>query len=986
MTTIDPIDIQALFARAKKEYNQSAQTFYVSSKNLDSLHFAVLPHLNEYIFSFFNFGDDDDVEALNNMWHTQKIFKTFGCTLCPIQNEDNAVVISDTQNQLYLDPKTPSVQVQTYWKSQYGNSYIITATVPQYYYNHLLFVSADHIPSYGIFINEVLFNDLFEYLSIVYSSDQKVTAIFNGSFGSDIFHFHVHLTDQQLSVIELLWGALQEKMSAGGLPSLYYSEIDLQVVHGIVFTSTDINELYRHAQKIALSYHIFNNIKNRALSANFSVRPLTDQSGSEQTIYMIFFQWINLKSNKPGAQRTVRKINNCNYFLIPSGYIINANCFNINPQDYDQFEAELSAAFDDVYVPFDINQVNRILEDDSIVNNFATGTISTAQDLAQMPVEEVYAIINPYFNEYKYQNQPLASEMVNRINNAILSILGTGANCFLTDCRWEYNAKFKYLLGVNIALLSPDDLKVALQDPSLEDVRISASIKYLYNYNGSKYDMIQSDYLYFKGTFLAGLLRKTFKNLILSTGSVDDQRPSINKWLNFIFNRIGEYSASGVNTVSKLAQAPTVDFVMKIMPLADPYTYQNNGTIINNRAKESEFKHEYLTSLQVNDLRQYVPNYILCYGGFQCGNDAQFSCNSHGICYLTNVKELCTAPSKMPLSYILLENIKNSKTVARHIKLPNLTYSGEAADYTDMMLQIFIALVYGWNLKKFTHYDLHLNNVMVYDFVSNPNYLKLFKIWDEYEGSKIPKIEGIYFAYYLTSDSYPIIIPAKYLYLIIDYGSAYVNGLTSYHTFPRRVESIGMTSDRPKSVADVYTFNMSLLLHIMLYKPYLIFDELNNTWLDNKLSKVFKKVFRAYKNLYKNMPKIIRMLPRISALTEHNRHNLFVDYLTNEIKPEYAVGHFQYLHKDFDATMVDSNFNSPGKVVDWIYRNLYNYGDLFSKLSDPDAYIFNWGGPLLPEGVLQGIQPNKSIQKLIANRKEKQSQDISRVRAFTQQL
>ncbi len=979
-TALNPIDIDTLFKRAGEEYGQTAETFYISSKNLDGLHFAVLPPRDEYIFSFFNFGDDDDVTALNTMWHDLKIFKTFGCTLCPIQKEDNAVVVSNTQNQLYLDPDTPSVQVQTQWRSPLGRIYIITATVPQYYYNHLLFVSEDHIPTYGVFTNRLVFQDVFEYLTAVYSSDQKVTAVFNGAFGSDIFHFHLHLTNQNFFVIESLWESLQSEMTAGLVAPTYYNVVDLKVIRGAVFASTDIGDLFRFVQKIAINYISSTDRKTKALTANFSARELTEPGGTLQIVYMVFFQWIDLNSNKPGADRTSRLVDGCQYFLLPPGYVIRANCFNINPSDYARFENTLAAAFDDVYMQPDINVITNILTDEIDLQNFSYGGISTAGDLELMPVEKVYTLVEKYFDDYIDRDVPLPED----IRPAIESILQTGTHCFLEQCDWEYDAKYRYLIGMYVATLAPDTIKTFLSDPSLEDLRIAASIKYLYNYNGDKQDMIQSDYLYFKGTFLASLLRKTFNNLILVTGAGEDQGPSINKWIDFIFNRIGEPSASGVNTISKLLNAPTVDFVMKIMPLADIPTFQTQGTIVINQDKLAEFQHEYFTSLQINELRQYIPNYILCYGGFHCGSDAEFDCDSSGSCYITNVTGLCTEPLKMPLSYILLENIKNSRTVARHIKLPNLTYPGEADDYADMALQIFIALIYGWELKNFTHYDLHVDNVMVYDFVKNPNYLKLFKIWDEYEGSKIPKIEGIYFIYHGLE--YPIIIPAKYLYLIIDYGSAYVTGLSSYHTFPGRVQHIGMTSDRPKSVSDVYTFSMSLLFNIIMYKPYLIFDEANSQWLDNKLSRIFTKVLRAYGSHFKDVEKIVRDLPQMSGQTEHSRWRMFRDYFYGEAKPGFIVSHFQYLHKDFDETLVDNDFNSPIKVVNWIYTNLYDSADLQAKLSNPDAYVFNWGGPYLPKDVLQGIQPNDSIKELVSNRKEQQKQDISRIRSFTNQL
>lgn len=975
MTTLNPLDIKDLFQRAKIAYGQTGENFYESSKSIAGLHLAVLPPRDEYIFSFFNFGDDDDVREINKIWRENRVFKTFGCTLCPIQDEDNAVVVSNTQNQLYLDPNTPSIQVQTTWKSENRNGYIITATLPQYYYNHLLFLSADHVPTYSLFLKQRLFTDAFEYLSKI-SDSETVTAIFNGGFGSDIYHFHLHLTSQKFSVIEDIWNAVKENFET----DLVYRIVNQQIIRGIVFTSDNLDSLFVYARQVGIYYITTVDRDQVALTANLSVRKINGKQ-----IYMIFLQMVSLVTNKRDSYRTSRNIQGCDYFLIPAGYILNAQCLSFTPRERRQFERALVSSFNDVYLPISDELIQEILKipDTSLTR----GNIVTARDLNREPLEKVYYLTDQYFQNYKYYNQPLSQKFIQDLTEVILNILNTGADCFKENCQRDYDAKFRYLLGVYITLLSEQQIVQFLNDPKLADFRISSSIKYLYNYNGGQEDMIQSDYLYFRGTFLASLLRKTFKNLLLATQTGDVQSPAVNDWLKFIFNRIGEPSGFGVNTVSKLRGVPTVDFVMKIMVLGKVPEYVNNGEIVLDPQKVSEFTHEFMTALEINKFRQYIPNFILCYGGFQCPSDAQFSCNSRGRCLLTDVKRLCAGSGKMPLSYILFENIKNSKTVTRHIKTPNVAYPLEANDYADMILQIVTSLVYGWSLGNFTHYDLHTDNVMAYDFIKNPNYLKLFKIWSEYEGSRVPRIDNIYFVYYGIGDK-PIIIPTKYLYLIIDYGGAYVKGLSKYHVFPEWVQHFGVTSDRPNSIIDVYRFCINLLFNLSMHKPYLIYDEQNQRWMNNKLSKIFIKVLRSYKAQFVTVEKVIEQLPMISSTASGNRRQTFMNYFNSILTddPKYYVRNFQYLSKNFTPDLVANDFNSPERVLNWIYTNLYNHNSLKSDLQNPDVYVFNWGGSYLPKGILQGIEPNEAIEELINTRNEKQKQSISKVRRFANAL
>lgn len=106
------------------------KVIYVSRKVVNGLHIAVLPNIDTFVFSEYNLGSDDDVIKLQR-YQNDNVHKTYLCGLCPILEEDNAVILSDEQNQLYLDQKeSPAVELRDVLIGKSGNKYTITGTVP----------------------------------------------------------------------------------------------------------------------------------------------------------------------------------------------------------------------------------------------------------------------------------------------------------------------------------------------------------------------------------------------------------------------------------------------------------------------------------------------------------------------------------------------------------------------------------------------------------------------------------------------------------------------------------------------------------------------------------------------------------------------------------------------------------------------------------------------------------------------------------------
>lgn len=164
----------------------------------------MLPKLEDFRFSTYTISNDDHINNLRDLY-SKSIFKAYDCQLCPLEESDNVIIVSNAQNNLFINENTPSMVLRekfrgnVYDKGEFFNiphTYTISGTTPQYYYNHLLLSTEQHVTSYGIFIDKRIFMDIMLFLKENYEINRKyIVAFFNGNSGSDVHHSHVHLTD-----------------------------------------------------------------------------------------------------------------------------------------------------------------------------------------------------------------------------------------------------------------------------------------------------------------------------------------------------------------------------------------------------------------------------------------------------------------------------------------------------------------------------------------------------------------------------------------------------------------------------------------------------------------------------------------------------------------------------------------------------------------------------------------------------------------------
>lgn len=99
-----------------------------------------------------------------------------------------------------------------------------------------------------------------------------------------------------------------------------------------------------------------------------------------------------------------------------------------------------------------------------------------------------------------------------------------------------------------------------------------------------------------------------------------------------------------------------------------------------------------------NKARKDIPNFAYMYGGFNC--------NRSGITY-DGKGVLCGGISQSPSQYVIYENI------TPHISVKEYLRGITPGNYLSLMMQIILTTCYGWEKFDWTHYDLHLSNVLM---------------------------------------------------------------------------------------------------------------------------------------------------------------------------------------------------------------------------------------------------------------------------------
>lgn len=133
--------------------------------------------------------------------------------------------------------------------------------------------------------------------------------------------------------------------------------------------------------------------------------------------------------------------------------------------------------------------------------------------------------------------------------------------------------------------------------------------------------------------------------------------------------------------------------LMEIEGIMDSYILKSSYN--SNVSKETLDREIVIALFGINKLHKFTPNFPKSYGFFSCGP-------------IINNKIMCEN-TKVKTKYFIQEYVKNSITYRQFLSDRNIDYE----KLISVLFQIYISLYIGYENIKFTHNDLHEENILI---------------------------------------------------------------------------------------------------------------------------------------------------------------------------------------------------------------------------------------------------------------------------------
>ena len=359
----------------------------------------------------------------------------------------------------------------------------------------------------------------------------------------------------------------------------------------------------------------------------------------------------------------------------------------------------------------------------------------------------------------------------------------------------------------------------------------------------------------------------------------------VKSWIS-IKSIIGEPSAVGIAMIADLSGSKDL-FVVKV----PKSTFANDDLI-----------HEWFVGTYgTNKLRKYIPNFAYVYGGFTC---------SSPVLDQRNVITYCNSHNKLEVNYVIYENISPSISLMDYSLKNSLNFT----DWLSYYLQILFALKIAQDLIDFTHYDLHLGNVLLRDISLGSS----FHIPYNYK-NKI---------FYVKTNR---------VATMIDYGSSHIKHNDKHYGFPG-LENYGVNPEKSRPLHDVFKLLGFTIYHLARKfqktkaKPILGFLKslfpIAKFFYDYDLTTEINKPFILLLQYSQSFPEtkqinqftiddLIDYILANSELQPHVRRIIQVrSRIDNKIKN--VISYDINTHRSFDVRLSELNL----EISDGLYKNL----------------------------------------------------------------
>jgi len=374
-------------------------------------------------------------------------------------------------------------------------------------------------------------------------------------------------------------------------------------------------------------------------------------------------------------------------------------------------------------------------------------------------------------------------------------------------------------------------------------------------------NVIANNFGYFNISKLCHLVKKKYYNSKIMELTADIVKSRfifcIHKYINN-FVQIGEDSTCGNVMLASLGDVKNF-LVLKISKTED---------------KNSEIFHEaFIGMCALNSLREFVPNFAYIYGTF-ISEPPFFSNDDKNILHWSY-------GTRKKFQFIAYENITPQKNLSEELKTCN------SVRFFSWLIQIILALNVAYEKFKFTHYDLHCNNVILR--VSDDQ----DHICHEYDDEKF---------YVKTFGE---------IATIIDYGYSYVCHDNKHYGCVNEFTEYGIKRDSSFLVHDIFKFLFTCSIQMIKFKNKTI----------NDCIPILSYISKDYKQILRNSISFINYEPNIS-LSDITK---FILYHTINHHPKVVV--FRLWKK----RIPNENINYKNAMLDIHKFNQFSYNDNFAE-------------------------------------------------------
>jgi hypothetical protein len=878
MNNIDKnIDIFDLFKRASKLYQNTTNTgFYISTNDVEGMCLGVFKPYQTYIWGRYVPESWEDVQKILKSYLEDEVFKCFYCEACAILEPNSVYDIKNCASNVKKIPFTVNVasEVNQIITAENDIRFLVCATAVQYYYNHLLLQTEGHYNSYTLFENEKLFSGFCDVISKVSKGDPKLKFMFNGNYGSNKWHFHVHVTDQIIAYIDRSKIPLENVNK-----NMSYGVVNFRVVR-----TKNVSKFYQILQSYArYVYHTPEYMSGKKyLSMGFTVSKNLPSASVWYTSYIIsgisrpdFSQAntsvlvpagiidvtrVNLDTFTDSVQKTLEIVVQNSYDKLPD----NPDKINLWSESAENFELQLPKGWEH-------NFHSNVFQ--NLMNNITNCNAShvTSKDLQSLETKNCIGKNDSECNRLR----KVISENVEKISTQCTPNMKT--QYYYIFSRFVIH----YMIDRGITIKSGYDKFIEVyrklyRDPEFKKIVIVTG---LLNMKETYIGPIKSELSYLSGTVGSLLFTKPFENFltISSTSGVNGDRNfyemsnSVNDWIGEDRKQIGEVSGSGYVLLSHLKYVePEENFIIKIVK-----DYENKGSFLD----------EFATGMILNETRKILPHFVLTLGGFDCSKGAGMS-------------DLCETDGNKS-SFLMLEFV-HGEAFKKYIE------KSEDNDIISGLKQILLALQYTQKKYNFTHNDLHEDNVMV-SYLPQRSYYKYF-----FEAANSMD----------DDDTIEYLIETDVNCFIIDFGEAFIKGVK--FTKPKN-QWTDMWKEHNKydEHRDVYTLFIRTFITYCASKSPEKIDELASSVLGN----IFYVLWQSYPNILGGCGDYFSVIKEISQLY---RNNSGVYHSSTKAKQELITGQLnsclssgqssvQFLPKGYIPPIKDSPYATTPQLVEFIF-------------------------------------------------------------------